>query len=335
MEKNRNINTQEERPLITFALFAYNQEEYIREAIEGAFSQTYSPLEIILSDDCSTDRTFEIMERMAKEYQGPHTIILNRNNPNLGLCAHVNKVFELASAEIVVVAAGDDISFPDRVTNTWRVFDQNPNVVTVSMEYASIDTHGVIRRSLIKIRMCREGRYSIADYLQKKLIPVLGATRAYRKVVFQTFGPLSPQCYSEDGALLFRSLLIGTMWHQATKGVFYRVQDKSLSNDVDLAGYTSVFQQNGRDLKCAIDRGLVSDRDVETLRASIRDRYAACIIRAKFNRCALKIWFFFVAVLPSRRFRAGEKRVYLLVSLRQLLPQWVVVHLKRLRRIPD
>ena len=53
-----------DRPLVTFALFAYNQEQYIREAIEGAFAQTYQPLEIILSDDCSTDRTFEIMREM-------------------------------------------------------------------------------------------------------------------------------------------------------------------------------------------------------------------------------------------------------------------------------
>ena len=45
-----------DRPLVTFALFAYNQEQYIREAVEGAFSQTYEPLEIILSDDCSSDR---------------------------------------------------------------------------------------------------------------------------------------------------------------------------------------------------------------------------------------------------------------------------------------
>ena len=51
-----------DRPLVTFALFAYNQEEFIREAVEGAFAQTYEPLEIILSDDCSSDRTYEIIQ---------------------------------------------------------------------------------------------------------------------------------------------------------------------------------------------------------------------------------------------------------------------------------
>lgn len=48
-----------ECPLVTFALFTFNQQEYVRDAIEGAFSQTYEPLEIILSDNCSSDRTFE------------------------------------------------------------------------------------------------------------------------------------------------------------------------------------------------------------------------------------------------------------------------------------
>ena len=64
------------RALVTFALFAYNQEKFIREAVEGAFSQTYEPLEIILSDDYSSDRTFEIIERMAAEYTGPHRVIV-------------------------------------------------------------------------------------------------------------------------------------------------------------------------------------------------------------------------------------------------------------------
>lgn len=43
-----NDAVKEERPLVTFALFAYNQEKYIRRAVVGAFSQTYEPLEIIM-----------------------------------------------------------------------------------------------------------------------------------------------------------------------------------------------------------------------------------------------------------------------------------------------
>ena len=46
-----------ELPLLTFALFSYNQENYIRQAVEGALAQDYPRLEIIISDDCSQDET--------------------------------------------------------------------------------------------------------------------------------------------------------------------------------------------------------------------------------------------------------------------------------------
>ena len=61
-----------ERPLVTFALLAYNQERFVREAVRAAFEQTYRPLEIILSDDCSQDGTFEVLMNMAQSYTGPH-----------------------------------------------------------------------------------------------------------------------------------------------------------------------------------------------------------------------------------------------------------------------
>ena len=69
-----------ERPLVTFALFSYNQEQFIRQAVESAFAQTYSPLEIILSDDFSSDGTFEIMQEMVAAYSGPHRVVLNQND---------------------------------------------------------------------------------------------------------------------------------------------------------------------------------------------------------------------------------------------------------------
>jgi glycosyltransferase involved in cell wall biosynthesis len=64
-------------PLVSFIVVAYNQDKYIKEAVLGAFSQTYQPLEIILSDDGSSDLTFEIMQDMVEKYVGPHKIILN------------------------------------------------------------------------------------------------------------------------------------------------------------------------------------------------------------------------------------------------------------------
>lgn len=103
------------RAVVSFALFGFNQQEFVREAIESAFSQSYSPLEIILTDDCSTDATPEIMEEMAAAYQGPHKIIVRKGLTNIGTLSHVLQAARLAKGDIFVVAAGDDISLSERV----------------------------------------------------------------------------------------------------------------------------------------------------------------------------------------------------------------------------
>src|SRR6185503_20821734 len=102
------------KPLLTFAIAALNQERFIREAVEGAFAQTYSPLEIVLSDDHSEDRTFEIMKEMAAAYHGPHKIILNQNPRRRCIGGHINRVVEISSGELIVGSAGDDVSVPER-----------------------------------------------------------------------------------------------------------------------------------------------------------------------------------------------------------------------------
>lgn len=57
-----------EMPLVSYVLTAYNIENFIEESVKCAFNQTYQNLEIVLSDDCSTDKTFDIMKKMADEY---------------------------------------------------------------------------------------------------------------------------------------------------------------------------------------------------------------------------------------------------------------------------
>ena len=112
-------------PQVTFVLFAYNQDQFIHEAVSSALMQDYELLTIIISDDCSDDKTFEIIKSTVNSYVGPHKVILNRNEINLGrhgFCAHVNKVFELVEDDLIIIAAGDDISLPERTSvlvNAW------------------------------------------------------------------------------------------------------------------------------------------------------------------------------------------------------------------------
>jgi GT2 family glycosyltransferase len=48
--------------LVSFVVLAYNQQKFVAEAVRGALAQTYHPLEIVISDDCSTDGTFDVIK---------------------------------------------------------------------------------------------------------------------------------------------------------------------------------------------------------------------------------------------------------------------------------
>ena len=114
------METLSERPLVSIGLFVYNSENYVREAVRGMLSQTYSPLEIVISDDGSTDRTWEIINEECSKFCG-HKVILSRNKHNLGAVRNFEKMASFCHGELVVCCAGDDVSMPNRVS---RIVDE-------------------------------------------------------------------------------------------------------------------------------------------------------------------------------------------------------------------
>ena len=211
-----------DRPLITMVVLAYNQERFVDKAIEGALAQTYEPLEIILSDDFSTDRTYEIIQRAARQYHGAHTVRVNRNDHNLGLAGHLNRVVEISSGELIVMAAGDDISLP------WRV----SRIVTAWEEKgcASVCLHSRARVMLPDGTMTGHvaGPHnchglSSARSLIRNGAWMLGATEACPKKQFEIFGNFTTSFFGEDVVLSFRSALLGGAIYIPEPLVDYRI----------------------------------------------------------------------------------------------------------------
>ena len=208
----------EERPLVTFALFAYNQEKYIREAVEGAFAQTYEPLEIILSDDCSTDRTFEIMEEMAAGYRGPHRVAIRKSPKNRRIIGHINDVVSLAQGEIIIMAAGDDISLPSRTLRITQEFKWNKEICGVFTAYQELSSEKIIDYSIPKKTIIPKIEHAI------NLGGIgLGATYAYRRECFFLPAPMDETLKLEDRILPLRAAVLGSVIFINDPLVIYRV----------------------------------------------------------------------------------------------------------------
>ena len=213
-----------ERPLVTFALIAYNQEKYIREAVEGAFSQTYSPLEIVLSDDCSSDRTFAIMREMAEGYQGTHRLRLRKGQENQGVLGHVLTVSRQALGAILVVAAGDDVSLPSRTAKLVAAFSED-RIVSASSDDILISAQGALLRD-------DEGRIrDRAKWHSRNNAWVHGASAAYRTDFFTALPIPKQSVLYEDMVFADIASLSGMASARLTdKLIQYRRHATNLSN---------------------------------------------------------------------------------------------------------
>lgn len=248
-----------QRPLLSFCLFAYNQEAFIREAVEGAFAQTYFPLEIILSDDCSTDNTFGIMEQMANQYEGPHKIILNRNSENLGLVLHVNRVFgQLSSGDSIIVAAGDDVSVPDRAEKLWLAWEMTDRKAKlISSGRLHINSESKVIGEWLPNCSGYDDR-SIVEFIVNPHANFSGATAMYHRDVFNVFGHLV-FAKVEDGPLIIRGCILGPVFTVADKLVKYRITSANMSGFLDL-------DYKKKMVRCNLNRISTYDQVINDLR---------------------------------------------------------------------
>ena len=223
-----------DKPLLTLAVAALNQEQFIREAVQAAFGQTYSPLEIILSDDCSEDRTFEIMCDLAKSYLGPHRVVLNRNPVRRSIGGHVNTIVQISQGDLIITAAGDDVSLPNRAQALYEAWEASGRKATsVHSGIIQIDEQGQPIEQIFKPEDCArtkavEQATNPLSYVQTREPLIFGCANAFSRQLYELFGKLPDEVIHEDNSLAFRSVLAGRIIYVNQPLVKYRVHGSNV-----------------------------------------------------------------------------------------------------------
>ena len=124
-------------PLITIILLCYNQQNIVAGAVGGVLSQTYSPLEIFIFDDCSTDRTADIIQRtITNHHPCQHDVRFFRNPENKHSNIVVRMGLRMAKGEFIFVSHGDDIMLPHMVEEMVKFWiAEDVSLVTANAYY--------------------------------------------------------------------------------------------------------------------------------------------------------------------------------------------------------
>ena len=126
-------------PLISVIIPVYNSEKYIRESLKSILNQTYSNLEIIIVDDCSTDSTLNVLGNITD-----NRIKLLKNSINLGPSNSINNGLSISKGEFIAIMHADDISHCKRLAIQCNYLLKNPDVDLVSTSYFEIDENGLL-----------------------------------------------------------------------------------------------------------------------------------------------------------------------------------------------
>lgn len=144
-------------PLVSVVVVSYNAEETVLETLDSVLSQAYHNIELVLSDDCSKDKTVEVAQKWIDEHSasfngGAHLLTAEKNQ---GVCANFNKAIRFAKGEWIKIIAADDILFPNCCDDYVNYVISHPKAHFISsFESVYIETfaegHCIIKKQAVK-----------------------------------------------------------------------------------------------------------------------------------------------------------------------------------------
>ena len=126
----------------SICMCTYNGEAFIEKQLLTIYEQTLKPDEVIISDDCSSDRTVSIIESFIKERGLEGSWKLIRNSENAGYLPNFYNTCIKCTGDIVFFADQDDIWYPEKIEKMCEVFEKRPEAKVVCCKFGLVDGSG-------------------------------------------------------------------------------------------------------------------------------------------------------------------------------------------------
>lgn len=194
-------------PLISVIALCYNHEKYLWESLLSVVNQSYSAIELIIVDDCSTDNSRQLIEAFTQKF--PAFIIFN--DVNQGNCRSFNKALSIAQGIFIIDLATDDVMLPNRLMSQIELFNRlDENVGIVFSNAVFINEHAEVGKLLYSPnQIIPEGDIYTKLLTESYILP---ATMMIRKTVLEQLNGYDESLAYEDFDFWVRS---SRQWHYA------------------------------------------------------------------------------------------------------------------------
>lgn len=115
------------QPLVSIGAINYNNSKYLIETLESIKKQTYEAIELIIVDDCSTDKSVQLIDQWLLNYDKPVKFI--KHKKNLGVCATCNDALKNATGKYFSLIATDDVMLPEKLNVQVSILENSLNDV--------------------------------------------------------------------------------------------------------------------------------------------------------------------------------------------------------------
>jgi glycosyltransferase involved in cell wall biosynthesis len=155
--------------LISICIPTYRRPELLLEAVNSCLQQTYPNLQIVICDDSLDD----VSERLIAGLECHEKIKYFRNLPSLGQARNVNKLFEYAEGEYLVLLHDDDLLLPDAVKSMLQCLQENPDIDACFGKQQIVDPQS--RVLVAETEALNKDYYRIEDYAGVQSSPMKSA----------------------------------------------------------------------------------------------------------------------------------------------------------------
>lgn len=223
-------------PLVSIAVITYNSSEYILDGLESVKNQTYKNIELIISDDCSTDDTVKIcrewLDRNNDRFVRTELISVAKNT---GVAANGNRAADKCQGEWIKFLSGDDQFIPETIEKYLCYIAQHPQSSIVfgklifygpNPEYVKRYCEIYENKYYSQIRLGQHEQY--IEYLKHCAIP--GPGLIYKRNLWEEIGGFDERYpFCEEHPLTCKILKAGYQIYFLEEGVYrYQVREDSL-----------------------------------------------------------------------------------------------------------